>query len=183
MEATQLFMPRTPFQESDVAFYDQQKLAREQLRQNQDQFNAKLDLYKQMLGNWNQQTSGLNNLLNQYNQAYAQAKFQNEQKYNQQLGLVDQVSGQQRADTISGFQNQQAEQMQNAARLGMSNVLSPSIKTGIQREQQSALNRLADQMLGTKLGVMQGFNYQGMDPNVTQAAISALAPKLPTFSL
>jgi hypothetical protein len=162
----------------------QSALAVDQAKEEKRQFNLKYGLYQGLLGQQQQVQGGMNSLLDQYNNAYNAAKAANEQKYQQQLGLVNQVSGQQKADTIAGFNKQRADSMQQLARLGMANTtIAPTVQAGIQREQSGALNRLADQMLGTKLGVMQGFNYQGMDPQVTSTAISALAPKLPTFSL
>lgn len=154
-----------------------------QLKEQQRQFDLKYGLYKDLMAGWSQQNTGLNNLLNQYNQAYNEAKFKNEQKYNQMLGVVDSTTGQQRADTISNFQQRQADEMQNLARLGMANTSGAStLKQGVARDQQSALNRLADQMAQTKLGVMQNFEYKGLDPQVFATAISAAAPKYPTLS-
>jgi hypothetical protein len=145
--------------------------------------SEKLKLYKDQMAQFNNQSKGINDLLNSYNAAYNTAKAQNEQKYQSQLGLVDSVTGQKRADTISNYEKQSADAMQNLARLGMANTtVGATTKAGVKREMQSELNRLADQMAGTKLGVMQGFNYQGADSGVTQAAIAALAPKTQSFS-
>ena len=160
----------------------QQETATNQLNEQARQFDVRAGLYKDWMAQYNQGGQGFNALLNSYNQAYAQASAANEAKYQQQLGLVNQVSGQQRADTIAQFQKQQADQLQQLQRTGLANTtIGSSIKTGIAREQSGALNRLADTMLGTKLGVMQGYNYQGMDPGVTSTALSAMAPKQMSF--
>jgi hypothetical protein len=155
----------------------------QQIDEQKREFDQKYGLYKDWMAQYNQQVGGFNNLLNQYNTAYAQANAQNEQKYNQQLGLTDQNSGQQRADVISASEKQNSDAMQNLARLGMSNTtVGSTLQQGNLRERNAALNRVADSTLQQKLGVMQGFQYKGMDPGVTQSVISAYAPKTPSFN-
>lgn len=155
-------------------------LQQAQFEETQRQFNVKQGDWERQFAYSQQNQGGLSNLLNQYNQSYNAAKAQNEAKYNQQLGLVNQVSGQQRADTIAATQRQQSDAMQNLAKLGMANTtVAPSLTAGIQRQGQGALNNLSDQLTREKLGVMQGFNYQGMDPNVTSTALGAMASFAP----
>ena len=156
-----------------------QSTATNQLNEQQRQFDVRAGFYKDWLAQSQQGQGGINGLLDAYNQAYNTAKSQNEAKYNSQLGLVDQVSGQQRADTIAATQRQQSDAMQNLSRLGMSNTtVAPSVTAGIQRQGQGALNNLADQLTREKLGVMQGFEYKGADPQITSTAISALSQNL-----
>jgi hypothetical protein len=87
---------------------------------------------------------------------YEEAKAANEQRYQQMLGIADTTTGQRAADIRSSYAEQGAQQQQNLARLGMSGTtIAPTMQMGVQREQQSALNRLADQMQQTKLGIIE----------------------------
>jgi len=101
-------------------------------------------------------TGGLGSLVNAYNQAYTQARSANEARYNQMLQLAGQTTNQRAADIRGSYGQQQAGMMQNLARLGMANTtIAPTMKMGIQREQQASLDRLADQMQQTRLGIME----------------------------
>jgi len=103
-----------------------------------------------------QAASGLSSLVSSYNQAYEQAKAANEQRYQQLLGIADQTTQQRAADVRSAYGQQSADVMQQLARTGMANTtVAPTMQMGIQREQQSALDRLADQMQQTKMGVIE----------------------------
>lgn len=98
----------------------------------------------------------LGGLVESYNQAYQSARTANEQRYQQMLGITDQTTQQRAADVRSAYGQQQAGMMQGLARTGMAGTtVAPTMQMGVQREQQSALNRLADQMQGTKLGIME----------------------------
>ena len=111
------------------------------------------ELTKDQLG---QITGGLQSLVQGYNQAYDQARGANEARYNQMLRLAGQTTNQRAADIRSSYGQSQANMMQNLARTGMANTtVAPTMQMGIQREQQSALNRLADQMQQTRLGIME----------------------------
>jgi len=156
----------------DVAL--QQKTAKEL---QQYDWERKLQLYGLLSKERSGVTTSLQNMINQYNQAFQLARTQNEQKYQQQLSAVGQTSGQQRTDVLNQYQQQRSSAMQNLARLGMANTtIAPTLQSGIQREQQGALNRISDQELAAKLGVMQGFEYKYPEPGITQAAIQAMAP-------
>jgi hypothetical protein len=99
---------------------------------------------------------GLSSLIANYNTAYGEAKRMNESRYQQMLDIIDQTTGQRAADIRSSYGNQRASTMQNLSRLGMANTtVAPTMQMGYQREQESALNRLADDMQGTKLGVIE----------------------------
>jgi hypothetical protein len=149
------------------------QLAMQQLQEQQREFNV---------GQQAQQTSaqqaatGVTNLVNEYNQAYAQSVNEYTQRYNQMIGLVDSTSGQQAADIRSQYQNQASAGMQNLQRLGMGNTtLGSNMKLGVQGQQSAALNRLADMMNQTKLGVMQGkksMNDLAPDKSLLLAALS-----------
>ena len=157
---------------------------REQLGQQQSQFEAQMGLYQQILGQQQQGRTGLTGMIDQYNQAFQQAKAANEAKYQEALGVVSTNTGQQRTDVLSQYQGQRANAMQQLARVGMANTtIAPTLQAGIQREQQGALNRVSDQAMQARLGVMQGFEFKFPEPGITQAAIGAMAPRFqfPSF--
>jgi len=150
-----------------------------ELTEQAREFNAKYQLYKdifeQQKSAYSQQ-GGIGSLIDQYQKAFAEAKFANEQKYQQQLGAVSQTSGQQRTDVLSQYQQQRSNAMQQLARTGLANTtIAPTLQSGIQREQQAALNRVSDQELAAKLGVMQNFEYKYPEQGITQSAIQAMA--------
>ena len=171
-----------PHGQTSTAVYDPDVKMKVDLER--EKFWNELKLYREMMDMQTKQQGGLANLIDAYNKSFAEAKAANENKYNQALGLVDQTSGQQAADIRTQYGQQRSAALQNLARTGMSNTTVGSTLTqGLGREQASSLNRLADQMLGTKLGVMQNFEYKYPEPGITEAAITALAPKytFPTF--
>ncbi|GAF87568.1 unnamed protein product, partial [marine sediment metagenome] len=117
--------------------------------------------------------TGLGSLVESYNQAYGEAKTANEQRYAEMLGIADedaqrrsaqhqemlglteQTTGQRAADIESDYARQQASEQQRLARVGMAGTTAaPTMREGIERYKQSALNRLSDEMQGTRLGVM-----------------------------
>jgi len=153
-------------------------LQEQQLAEQQRQWNERLGLYRDWLGQQKEGTGGISNLYSAYQNQFAEAQAANEAKYKAQLGLVDQTSGQQAADIRSSYGKQRSSALQNLARTGLSNTtVGSTVTQGLQREESSSLNRLADQLLGTKLGVMQGFNYQTPDTGPLQSLIAALAPQ------
>ncbi len=154
------------------------------LGQQQSQFESQMGLYQQILGQQQQGRTGFTGMIDQYNQAFQQAKAANEAKYQEALGVVGTNTGQQRADVLSQYQGQRANAMQQLARVGMANTtIAPTLQAGIQREQQGALNRVSDQAMQARLGVMQGFEFKYPEPGITQAAIGAMAPRFqfPSF--
>jgi hypothetical protein len=165
--------------------YSPFRLQEAQLEEQQRQFDVRTGLYKQAFERNKETGTGLTSLIDTYNKSFAEAKAANEAKYQQALGLVDQTTGQQRADVLSQFQGQRANTMQQLARTGLGNTtVGSTLQQGLQREQTGALNRVSDQMLGTKLGVMQGFEYKYPDTDVVSTGIKALtdlATSYPSF--
>lgn len=155
--------------------------------------NAQLQIEKERARQWNLQWDeylkqmaamqaaagqvggGLSSLVSQYNKSFEEAKAAENARYNQMLGLADQASGQRAADIRSDYTGQKANAMQSLARLGMGGTtVAPTLGMGFEREQQSALNRLSDQMLGTKLGIMQGKQERYPDTEVIKIVASLL---------
>lgn len=126
-------------------------------------------------------TDAMQQLVNSYNTTYEQAKAHNDALYNQMLGIsndylsgvksanfdtsglyqnalqeVGNLSGQRAADIRSDSEKVAANQRQSAARLGLSNTtIVPTLNQGTEREKQSSLNRLADEMATLKAGIYQ----------------------------
>ncbi len=129
--------------------WGERQLPREQFEWQQQQYADSQAAGKQA-AQWMPQ------LVESYNKAYGEAKSANEKRYQEMLAVIGQTTGQREADIRSDFTNREAGAMQGLARKGMAGTtVAPTMGMGYEREQQSALNRLADQMQGTKLGVME----------------------------
>ena len=153
----------------------QNQLAKQQGRMAQEQWDWQKALYQQQLANQQANAGALSGLIGQYNQAYSEAKNANEQRYQQLLGIADQTTGQRAADITSQYGQQGANLMQQLARTGLSNTtVAPTLQQGVQREQQSALNRLADEMQQTKLGIIERRTDQYPDVNSLVSLIAGL---------
>ncbi len=119
--------------------------------------------------------SGLQSMVGNYNAAYGEAKAANEARYQQMLGIADQTTSQRAADIRSDAGQQSANSMQQLARLGMGNTtVAPTMQMGIEREKQASLNRNADQMQKTKLGIMERREDQYPDLKSLQATIAGV---------
>jgi len=120
-------------------------------------------------------TSGLSALVNNYNQAYGQAKSANEARYQQMLGIANQTTQQRAADITSDYGQRESDIMQRLGRLGMSNTtVAPTMQMGVERERQSSLDRLADQMQQTKLGIIGSREDPYPDLGAVQSLIAGV---------
>ncbi len=118
--------------------------------------------------------AGLGSLVSSYNQAYGQARQANEQRYQQLLnisrqetqrrqgilgGMLDvagQTTQQRATDIRQEGQERESNVMQQLARQGMSGTtVAPTLREGVRAGTEANLNRLADTMQQTKLGIMQ----------------------------
>ncbi len=85
-----------------------------------------------------------------------EANEANEARYQQLLSIADATTGQRAKDVTSDFANQQSMAMQNLAGLGLANTSGAStIRGGFGRKKNEALDRLADTMQQTKLGIIE----------------------------
>lgn len=115
---------------------------------------------------------GYESMLENYNRAFGEATAGNEARYQQLLGIADQTTGQRMADVSSAYNRQESDAMQRLAGLGMGNTtIAPTIRSGIERERQAALNRTADQMQQTKLGIIERRDDEYPDLGSLQAII------------
>ncbi len=91
-----------------------------------------------------------------YNRSFASANEANESRYQELLGIANATTGQRAKDITADFSNQQSMAMQNLASLGLANTSGAStIRGGFGRKKNAALDRLADQMQQTKLGIIE----------------------------
>lgn len=91
-----------------------------------------------------------------YNKAFTSANEANEARYQELLGIANATTGQRAKDITSDYAGQQASAMQNLASLGLANTSGAStIRGGFGRKKNEALDRLADQMQQTKLGIIE----------------------------
>ncbi len=122
----------------------------------QEQWDFQKQMYEQRLAASKEGAGSLTDLVSQYNTAYGEARTANEQRYQEMLGITDRTTDQRSADIRSSFAGQQSNTMQQLARLGMSNTtIGSTLGIGNQREMQSSLNRAADELQGTRLGIME----------------------------
>lgn len=153
----------------------QVQMAQKQQEMAQEQWAWQKRAYKQEAAARRQAGGTMSRLVSQYNQAYQQAKAANLQRYQEMLGVVGQTTGQRAADIRSSYAGQAATGMQQLARQGMAGTtVAPTMRMGYQREQESALNRLADQMQGTRLGIMERRQDVYPDPNVLVSLAQAI---------
>lgn len=149
------------------------QLGLQQLQEQIREFNVQDQARK---ASAQQAAGGITSLVNEYNQAYAQAVNQYTQDYNQMLGLVQTTTGQQAADIRTQYGNQSAAGIQNLQRLGMGNTtLGTNLKVGVQGQESQALNRLADLMNQQTLGVIAGHKTVSQlapDPSIVMSALS-----------
>lgn len=115
-------------------------------------------------------------MIENYNTAYGQAREANEARYQQQLGIADATTGQRMADVSSAFGQQGADIQQRLVGLGMGNTtVAPTMQLGVERERQSALNRTADQMQQTKLGIIGAREDEYPDLGSLQSTLAGAA--------
>ena len=101
-------------------------------------------------------SSAINSLISSHNQAFAEAKAMNEARYQQLLNIANQTTGQRMTDVRSDYAMKGADIAQQLARTGLANTtIAPTMQMGLEREKQSALNRVADELQGTKLGIIE----------------------------
>lgn len=99
---------------------------------------------------------GLEGLVESYNQAFGEAKAANERRYQQLLDLANATTNQRLSDIRSDSFRRESSAMQRLAQLGMANTtIAPTVKMGFEREKQASLNRAADSMQQTKLGIIE----------------------------
>lgn len=134
-------------------------LQREQARfgmgMAQEQWDFQKRMYEQRLAAAREGAGSLSELVNQYNTAYGETRAANEQRYREMLGITEQTSGQRAADIRSDYFGRQSDIMQQLARLGMSKDIGATLGQGNQRAMQAELNRAADALQGTRLGIME----------------------------
>ena len=142
--------------EGQAAASMQREQARFGMGMAQEQWDLQKQMYQQRLAAAQEGAGSLTELVNQYNTAYGAARTANEQRYQEMLGITDRTTNQRQMDIRSDFMGQQSDTMQQLARLGMGNTTIGSVLgQGNQRAMQASLNRSADELQGTRLGIME----------------------------
>ncbi|KKN32859.1 hypothetical protein LCGC14_0809440, partial [marine sediment metagenome] len=119
--------------------------------------------------------SGIGRLVESYNKAFGEARGANEARYQQLLGITDETTGQRAADIRSRGIEERSDLEQGLARTGLSNTtVSPTLTVGSKRRESEALNRLADTMQGTKLGIIERRTDAFPDPAALRSALGSL---------
>jgi hypothetical protein len=119
--------------------------------------------------------AGLRGLVGSYNRAYRSARSANERRYQQLLDIASQTTAQREADIRADYAGKSADIRQRLARQGMAGTtIAPTMEMGVQREQQSSLNRLADMMQQTKLGIIERREDRYPDAGVVTGLASML---------
>ena len=127
-----------------------------QLTLRGDLMEQQLKARNQAMGEARARMAGRNSNVEAFNKASASANEANEARYKQLLGIADTTTGQRAKDITADFSAQQSSAMQNLASLGLANTSGAStIRGGFGRKKNAALNRLADQMQQTKLGIIE----------------------------
>jgi hypothetical protein len=94
-------------------------------------------------------------IVENYNTAYGEARDANEARYQQSLGIADATTGQRLNDITSAYDQQAADAQQRNIGLGFGNTSgATTLGFGFEREKQASLNRAADEMQQTKLGII-----------------------------
>lgn len=118
--------------------------------------------------------------LEDYKRRYGLAEQGVENRYQQMLGIAGKTTGQREADIREAYKGKRANVAQRLARLGMANTtVLPTELRGQEREEQSALNRLADEMQRTQLGIIGG-REPGYPKSDILSILAGLAPTTAT---
>jgi len=95
-------------------------------------------------------------LIREYQKAYDAAKAANEQRYEQILGEIGNLGVQREADIRTEYGNRLTQMQQDLVSRGLTGTtVLPSIQQSNLNDQTSAVNRLKEDLLAQKLGVME----------------------------
>jgi hypothetical protein len=115
-------------------------------------------------------------MIENYNLAYGEAKTANEARYQQQLGIADQTTGQALTDVRSDFGQRGADIAQQQQRLGMGNTtVGDTLQAGNLSKMQASLARTRDTMQQTKLGIIDKREDQYPDLGSLQSTLAGAA--------
>lgn len=155
----------------------EQKLRTQQQadRLAQEQWNWQKKLYGEQQEATKTMAGNLSGAVGGYNTAWERARAANEARYQEMLGITGETTQQRATDIRAGGVGEEANIMQQLQRQGMAGTtVAPTMRAGVRRETESSLNRLADMMQGTKLGIMERKVDKYPDPNMLTSLITAL---------
>ena len=101
-------------------------------------------------------SQGLGRLVGSFNRATGRARQANTGRYRRMLNIAGRTTDQRARDIRQGGRESLATQKQQLARQGMGGTtVGQTLGEGVRRGTESNLNGLADQMQGTRLGIME----------------------------
>ena len=114
---------------------------------------------------------GLSTLINNYNQAYQEAKTANEARYQQALGILNANTGQRLSDIRSDAGTERSRIFQSLARNGLGASSVGNVEAaGVTRRMNEELNRTSDALATSKVGLIE----RRQDPYPDQGSLAEL---------
>lgn len=119
--------------------------------------------------------SGLGRLVGSFNRATGKANRANRGRFRRMLDITGRTTDQRARDIRQGGRESLATQKQQLARQGMGGTtVSQTLGEGVRRGTESNLNRLADQMQQTRLGILERRTDEAPDPNIITSLMTML---------
>lgn len=136
-----------------------------------DQWEWQKKMYQQK----SKLTGGLMGLIDQWNTSYAEAREANEQRYNEMLGITDNLRDVRSDDISSQYAGRESEMRERLQGIGAGNTtIGDTMSMGIERERQDALDRSKLAHAGTRLGIMERRTDKYPDQNLILGLVQAL---------
>jgi hypothetical protein len=121
----------------------------------QEQWDWQKKIYRQQQDALSQ-FGGLGGLIEQFTGGFQSANAANEARYKEAVGIADSTVDQRSRDIESSFGGQLASGLSRLAGLGMGNTtVANTLRTGVEREKQAALDRSKQQLAGMRIGVRE----------------------------
>lgn len=120
--------------------------------------------------------SGMQSLVEAYNQQFSTARSQNEARFQEMMGIASATTQQRAADIRTGAAGEKSDMMQQLARSGLGGSSVGSVLgEGIGKRKNEALDRLADTMQQTKLGILREQEPSFPDLATLQSTLTGVA--------
>lgn len=160
---------------SGMAQAQQHRINEQNARLAQEQWDWQKQRYGEAQEGMAGAASGLGRLVGSFNRATGQARRANVGRYRRMLNIAGRTTDQRARDIRQGGRESLATQKQQLARQGMGGTtVGQTLGEGVRRGTESNLNRLADQMQQTRLGIMERRTDEYPDSNI----ITSLATML-----
>ncbi len=147
-----------------------------QQRLAEEQWGMQKDIYQRQVTGAGQMAEGIEGLVDQYNRSYGEARTANETRYQEMLGIADRTVDQRSADIQGAYGQQSSNIMQRLARQGLAGTtIAPTMRTGVEREKQAALDRSKQQLAGTRLGIMERREDEYPSSDIIMSLVNAFS--------